>query len=210
MQKLSGLVLLAALAAAAPAWSADRLVLDIDMDADLVSLAHGIDGFLFTPTMNFSADVAGNLARRMAVEPLKNYLVATAIVKIDGKVAGFATEQEVIVDDPATGGKFANSAWLITLHYPGATGVLAVSQREDAGPVFGYVQKVMQNPQGPWEDSFQRFLSTTGTHRVGIATGDLASYQGGKFEEYNFVNPSDLAKYKRIRAKIQFVVYPRE
>lgn len=210
MRNLAGLVLLVGLAAAATAWSDDRLVLDLDMDTDLVSLAHGIDRFLFTPTMNFSPDVAGNLAQRMAVGELKNYLVATATVRIDGKVAGFATEQEVIVDDPATGNKYADSAWLITLHCPGHNGVLAVTQREDARPVFSLVQKVMQNPAGPWEDEFQRYLSTSGTHRITTATGDLARYQGSKFEEYNFVNPADFAKYKRFRAKIQFVIYPRE
>ncbi len=210
MTKLGNFVICAVLAASPPAQAAEKLVLDLDMDSDLLSLVHNIDGFLFTPTMNFSADVPGNLARAFLAEPLKNHLSATTLVKIDGKLAGFATEQEILVDDPATGHLIAESAWLITLNYPGATGFLAAKQTENAGPVFALVQQVMQNPGGPWEDRFQRFLSTTGTARVQIAVNDLAAYQGGRFEEYNFVNPADLGKYKRFRAKIQFVIYPPE
>jgi hypothetical protein len=207
---LRGFILCAAFAAIAPAQAADKLVIDMDMDADLVSLAHNIDAFLFTPTMNFSADVPGNLAGRFVAEPLKNNLSATALVKINGKLAGYATEQEYLGTDPASGKLFAESAWLITLNYPGASGFIAVKQREDAAPVFGLVQRVMQNPAGPWEDRFQVFLSTTGTHRVSMATNDLAPYLGGRFEEYNVVNPADFAKYKRFRARIQFVIYPKE
>ncbi len=43
-----------------------------------------------------------------------------------------------------------------------------------------------------------------------IAVNDLAAYQGGRFEEYNFVNPVDFGKYQRFQVKIQFVIYPPE
>jgi hypothetical protein len=205
------IVLIALFAFIVPATrAADRLVLDLDIDQDLVSLAHNIDGFLFNPTMNFSPDLAGNLASRFINENLKGYLSATALVRIDGKVAGFATEQEVLVSDPGSGHPVAESAWLITLNYPGATGFLAVKQTEDAGPVFSKVQEVMQNPGRKWEDKFLRFLSTVGTPAVQLATDDLAVYQGGRFEEYNFVNPADFGKYGRFRARLQFVIYPAE
>lgn len=203
-------LLVAVLLAAAPAPGAEKLVIDAELDADVLSVVHNIDAFLFTTTMNFSADVPGDLARRFVADPLKNHLSVTMLVKINGKLAGFATEQETIGTDPASGQPFAESAWLITLNYPGASGVLAVKQRENAAPVFGLVKRVMDNPAGPWEDRFQSFLSTSGTHRVAIATNDLAPYLGGRFEEYNIVNPADYAKYKRFRGGIQFVIYPKE
>lgn len=210
ISKPGSLVLCALLACGSAAQAADKLVLDLDMDRDLLALEHNIDGFLFTPTMNFSQDLAGDLARRFRQEPLKNHLAATALVRIGGEIAGFATEQEAIITDPGTGRKAAESAWLITLTRPGASGVIAVTQREDAGPVFALAQQVAQNPGGEWKDEFQRFLSTSGTYKVQMATQDLAAYQGGRFEEYNFLNPADLAKYGRFRARLQFVIHPAE
>lgn len=192
------------------AQAAEPLVIDLEMDRDLLALEHHIDGFLFTPTMNFSQDVAGDLARRFHAEPLKNHLAATALVRIGGEIAGFATEQEAIVTDPATGRKAAESAWLITLTRPGARGVIAVAQREDAAPVFALAQKVMEKPDGPWKDEFQRFLSTSGEYEVSMATQELAAYRGGRFEEYNLLNPADLAKYGRFRARLQFVIHPAQ
>lgn len=209
MTSKSGILALCALlASSAAARAAEPLVLDLEMDRDLLAMEHHIDGFLFTPTMNFSPDVAGDLARRFHVEPLKNHLAATAVVRIRGEIAGFATEQEAIVTDPATGRKAAESAWLITLTRPGVSGVLAVAQREDAAPIFALAQQVMAKPDGPWKDEFQRFLSTTGEYKVSMATQDLAAYRGGRFEEYNFINPADLAKLGRFRAKLQFVIHP--
>ena len=205
---IGALVLCAALIGGSPARAAEKLLIDMDLDADVVSLAHNIDAFLFSPTMNFSSDVPGNLSRRFVVDPLKNYLSATGVVTIDGKVAGFATEQEFITTDPATGQTMAESAWLISLAGPGRTGVMAVAQRESPTGVFGLIQRVTQNPGGPWDDKFQSFLSTSGTYRVALATQDLAPYLGGRFEEYNYVNPADLARYKRFRGRIEFVIYP--
>ena len=204
------LLLCAMLSWGSPARAVDPLVIDMDLDANVVSLAHGIDPFIFAPTMNFSADVAGNLVRRFAVDALKNHLAATGVVTMGGKVAGFATEQEFLTMDAASGQPVAESAWLITLTVPGRSGVIAVAQREDAAGVFGLVRQVTQNPAGPWEDRFQRFLSTTGTHRVALATQELAPYLGGRFEEYNAVNPADLARHGRFRGRIQFVIHPRE
>jgi len=192
------------------AQAAEKLVLDLEMDSDLISLTHNIDGFLFTPTMNFSANMAGNLSERFVDDSLKNHLAATALVRINDEIAGYATEQEVLVADSETGHPMAESAWLITLNYPGATGVIAVKQQEDAGPVFGLVSQIMQDPDRQWEDKFQRFLSSSDSPRVQMAIGDLAVYQGGRFEEYNFVNPADFKSLKRFRAKIQFVIYPPE
>ncbi|MBM5812578.1 MAG: hypothetical protein FJ191_11540 [Gammaproteobacteria bacterium] len=197
------------LAAAVAARAAQPLVIDLDSDGDLVSLAHHVDGFLFAPTMNFSPDVAGDLGRRFRVEPLRNHLAATALVRIGGAVAGFATEHEVLSVDPATGGKRAESAWLIQLTLPGYRGFLAVTQVENAGPTFALVRQVMENPQGSWPDRFERFLSTSGDATVTTATGELLSYLGGRFEEYNFVNPADFARLGRFRGRIQFVVHPQ-
>jgi hypothetical protein len=190
--------------------AAEKLVLELDLDRDLLSLSHNIDKFPFAPTMNFSPDVAGNLSDRVKVEALEHHLLASSLVRIDGEIAGFATEQESVQTDPATGKLYAESAWLITLHHPRANGFLAVTQRENAAPTFALVQQVMQNPGGDWSDEPRRFLSTDGVTFVKLATGGLSPYEGGRFEEYNFVTPTDLEEYGRFRARIEFVIYPKE
>ncbi|MBI1732035.1 MAG: hypothetical protein HYR49_04615 [Gammaproteobacteria bacterium] len=190
--------------------AAEKLVLEMNMDEDLLSLTHHIEGFPFKPTLNFSTDLAGNLSERIKVDPLKSHLAVTILVRIDGEVAGFATEQEAVLTDPATGALYAESAWLFTLQHPRASGFLAVKQRENAAPTFALVQKVMDNPGAGWTDEEHRFLSTDGLTRVQLATGGLSAYQGGRFEEYNFVTPSELKRFGRFRAKIEFVIYPAE
>ena len=207
----SGLIILFPLCLLAiPLEAADRLVLDLDMDTDLISMTHNVDGFPFKPTMNFSPEVAGNLSERLNAEPLKNHLVATALVRINGEIAGMATEQESLAVDQDSGHPMAESAWLITLNYPGVSGFLAVKQQEDATQTFGLVNEVMQNPGADWENEFKRFLSSSNAPVVQLASGDLSAYLGGRFEEYNFVNPADLKNFKRFRARIQFVIYPPE
>jgi hypothetical protein len=210
MPKMTTVIFAALLLVNSALQAAEKLVLDLDLDSDLVSLTYNIENFLFKPTMNFSPDLAGNLSDRLKAEPLKNHLVATALVRINGEIAGVATEQEMLTVDEASGHPIAESAWLITLNYPGASGVLAVKQQEDATQTFGLVNQVMQNPDADWEDAFQRILSSSNTPTVQIATGDLSPYQGGRFEEYNFVNTADFKNFKRFRAKIQFVIYPAE
>lgn len=194
----------------ANAHAAEKLVLEMNLDPDLLSLVHHIDGFPFTPTMNFSQDLAGNLSDRMKAASLQNHLIASSLVRIDGEIAGFATEQEAVLTDPQTGKLYAESAWLITLNHPRASGFLAVKQRENAAPTFALVAQVMENPGGDWNDEEHRFLSTDGVTRVQLATGGLSPYQGGRFEEYNFVTPSEFKRFGRFRAKIEFVIYPAE
>ena len=210
MMKLNTILLASLLLFNTPLHAAEKLVLDLDSDSDLISMTHNIEGFLFKPTMNVSTDVAGNISDRFIKEPLKQHLAATALVRINGELAGFATEQELLTFDQESGRPMAESAWLITLNYPGATGVLAVNQREDASKAFGLVNQVMQDPGAGWEDKFQRFLSSSNAPRITMATGDLSAYLGGRFEEYNFVNPADFNNFKRFRGKIQFVIYPSE
>ena len=190
------------------AQAAEKLVLDLDFDSDLLSFSHNIDGLPLKATMNFSATRAGNINENFLADALKNHLAATVLVRIDGEIAGFATEQEVLVTDAVSGETVAESAWLITLNYPGASGFMAVSQHENSGPVLELINKVVQDPEGPWPDKFQRFLTSSNSPTVQLAVGDLAGYQGGQFEEYNSINPADLAKLKRFRAKVQFVIYP--
>lgn len=191
--------------------AADRLIIDMDLDADVMSMNHHVDGFLFKPTMNFSSHMGGNLSDMMKTDSLKNHLVLTGLVRINGEIAGVATEQEVIVYDKKTGIKHAESAWLIMLNYPGKSGFIAVKQQEDHKSVFGLVNKVKQNPQSAeWEDGYQRFLSTSNSPTIPLAADDLEMYQGGRFEEYSLVNPTDIRNYGRFRAKIQFVIYPPE
>jgi len=192
------------------AHAAEKLVLEMNMDPDLLSLVHHIDGFPFVPTMNFSPDLAGNLSERMKTASLQNHLIASTLVRIDGEIAGFATEQETVRTDPETGKLYAESAWLITLNHPRASGFLAVKQRENAAPTFALVRQVIEDPDGDWTDEEHRFLSTDGVTLVPLATGGLSPYQGGRFEEYNFVTPSEFKRFGRFRAKIEFVIYPAE
>lgn len=194
----------------APARAAEPLVLEMNMDEDLLTLTHHIDGFPFKTTMNFSPDLAGNLSDRIKVDALKAHLSVTTLVRINGEVAGFATEQELVLMDKETGKPYAESAWLFTLNHPAASGFLAVKQRENAAPTFGLVQQVVANPDGNWDDTPHEFLSTDGVTLVQLATDGLARYQGGRFEEYNYVTTSDLKKYGRFRAKIIFKIYPKQ
>jgi len=189
--------------------AAEKLVLEMNMDEDLLTITHHIDGFPFKPTMNFSPDLAGNLSDRIKLDSQKSHLSVTTLVRIDGEVAGFATEQEVVLTD-ADGKPYAESAWLFTLNHPRASGFLAVKQRENAAPTFALVQQVMANPDGNWDDNQHEFLSTDGVTLVQLATEGLAPYQGGRFEEYNYVTTSDFRKYGRFRARIVFIIYPKE
>jgi hypothetical protein len=190
--------------------AADKLVLDLDLDQDLISLSHHVNGFLFLPTKNYAASQDRVINDISMHEVLQNHLVATALVRIDGKVVGLATEQELLYEDPISGRKLANSMWLIRLNEPGLQGFLVVNQIEDAHDIFSMAEKVMQSPDQTWKDEMQMFLSTSGETRVQAAYGDLAIYQGGLFEEYNGLNPSDYANFNRFRARIQFVIYPKE
>ena len=203
-------LILFALGSCSGAGAAEKLVMEMNMDEDLLTLTHNIDPFPFRQTMNFSPDLAGNLSDRIKVDSLKSHLAVTTLVRINGEIAGFATEQETVLTDPKTGAPYAESAWLFTLHHPRVSGFLAVKQRENAAPTFGLVQQVMANPDGNWNDEEHRFLSTDGVALVQLATDGLAPYQGGRFEEYNFVTTSDLKKYGRFRAKIEWIIYPKE
>jgi len=194
----------------ASAVAADRLVLDLDLDRGPLSMSHNVDGFLFAPTRNY-ADGDDNVVNDMTVhDALKDHLVVTAFVKIDDNVVGIATEQEYFLIDPDSGKLVANSMWLIRLNAPGLSGFLVVNQIESGDEIFSMVQRVMENPEGPWEDETKMYLSTSGDARVQQAWGDLVSYQGGKFEEYNGLNPSDYKKFNRFNPKIRFVIYPKD
>ncbi|MCA8896778.1 MAG: hypothetical protein KDA48_16085, partial [Amphiplicatus sp.] len=57
---------------AAPAIAKEPLVLDIDMSTDMLSLADNIQNFFFDRTMSFSDMQAGDLNRRMLVDPLRD------------------------------------------------------------------------------------------------------------------------------------------
>jgi hypothetical protein len=196
---------------AASAQAAEKLVIDVNIDTDLVSLAHNIDGFPFRQTLNFALDQAGNLSERFRTDTLQNHLATTMLVRIDGEVAGFATEQEVVGKPSDTGKLSAESAWLITLNHPRARGVIAVRQRENPTQTFGVIQKVLQNPTAEAADEEIRILSTDGPTFVQMATDGLTAYQGGRFEEYNIVNPAGIRRDGRPRGRIlEFVIYPAE
>lgn len=200
--------LIALLAGCAEPPRAERLVLDLDLEADVLSLSHAIDGFFFPPTANRSPFSDRDLNASFSGETLRNHLAATVLVRIGGEIAGIATEQEVVTPPGENRLPSADSTWLITLNRPGSRGVLVVKQREDATGVFELARRVVQEPDGAWEDRPQRFLSTAGTATVQLATDELTAYQGGVFEEYNFLNPADWKRLQRFRGAIQFVIYP--
>jgi len=199
------------LSAFGPARAAEKLVIDVNVDTDLLSMTHHIDGFPFRQTLNFALDQAGNLSERFRTDTLKNHLATTMLVRIDGEVAGFATEQETIGSTSDTGRMSAESAWLITLNHPRARGVIAVRQRENPTQTFAVIQKVLQNPTADAADEDIRILSTDGPTFVQMATDGLTAYQGGRFEEYNIVNPAGIKRDGRPRGRIlEFVIYPAE
>lgn len=193
---------------AAPAIAREPLVLDIDMSTDMLSLADNIQNFFFDRTMSFSDMQAGDLNRRMLVDPLRDHLVVTFLVRIDGEVAGIATEQEIVSIDPESGEPVARSSWLFTLNHPKAKGVLAVTQEENAKQVANMIQQVEENRDKDWPDKYERFLSTSSDARVGVATEGLAQYQSAKFKEYNYLNPADLKNQGHFNGKLQFVIEP--
>jgi hypothetical protein len=192
-----------------PVQAADKLVLDVDIDTDLLSLTHHIERFPFRPTLNFALDQAGNVSDRFATDVLKNHLATTVLVRIDGEVAGFATEQETVGQPSADGKLYAESAWLITLNHPRAKGMLAVRQRENPTRTFAVIKEALQNPAAGAADEELRILSTDGPTFVQMATDGLSAYQGGRFEEYNIVNPAGIKRDGRPRGRIlEFVIYP--
>jgi hypothetical protein len=210
IRRMSGLLVCLNVFLCLNALAADKLVLDLDLDQDLLSLSHNVDGFLFPVTRNYAESDEQVINDISVHDVLKNHLIASALVRIDGKVVGMATEQELIYVDHDSGRPLANSMWLIRLNEPGLQGFLVVNQIEDAYDVFSMAEKVMQSPDQSWKDEMLLFLSTSGETRVQAAYGDLAAYQGGVFEEYNGLNPSDYARLNRFRARIQFVIYPKE
>jgi hypothetical protein len=189
--------------------AAETLVLEVNLDPDLLSLVHQVDRLPFEPTMNSSLHVAGNLSDRMNVPTLHNNLVVSALVRIDGEIAGYATEHETVLTGPG-GHPYVESAWLITLNHPHGSGFLVVTQRENPAPIFALVPKVKENPNGDWNDEEQQFLATDGVTLVQVATGSVSQYQGGRFEEYDLLTPSDLKKFGRFRGKLKLLVYPNE
>ncbi len=190
------------------AFAADKLVLQLDLESDLLSLSHSVENFLFKPTQNYQPGSQENI-NIMAHAALKDHLAATILVRYEGEVIGIATEQEILYVDKQTQNKMARSMWMIQLNHPGLTGFLVVEQTENAAAVFGLVQKVMANQTKQWPDEWQMFLSTSGDTLVQYASGDLQAYQGGKFEEYNGLNTADFHNYGKFRGKIEFVIHPR-
>ncbi len=208
MYRLYLLLFLSSLFVGPLAMADDKLVLVFDFD-DLLSLSHNIDGFLFTPTRNYQDEAEHNI-NDMSAPSLKNHLAVTGLVRMNGEVVGFVTEQEIIYEDEETKRHMAQSMWMFRINYPGLTGFMSVLQREDPHHIFSLVKEVTGNQEKRWEDKWQMFLSTAGETRIQFASGELSKFQGGLFEEYNGLNPADFARWGRFRARIKFVIHPRE
>lgn len=187
----------------------EKLVLELDLESDLLSMSHHIDGFLFKPTVNSQTGEEKNI-NNMSYSNLQNHLAATALVRLNENVIGFATEQEVIYVDKETEATMAESMWLLKLNAPGLNGFLTVKQTENALRVMALTQEVIGSRDKEWKDEWQMFLSTEGETLVQYASGDLSVYEGGRFEEYNGINPADFAKLGRFRGRIQFAIYPKD
>ena len=188
--------------------ASDKLVLEMDLEQDVLSLSHNIDHFLFSASRNYIGDSDKNINNMDVSERLKDHLAVTALVRMNDEVVGFATEQEIVSTDPETGEKFANSMWSFRFNYPGMVGFMVVEQYENPGKVFSVIQQVMDNPDKDWEDKWKMFLSSSNTPKIQYASGELSKYQGGIFEEYNGINASDFKNFGRFRGRIKFVIYP--
>ena len=191
-----------------PVYAVEKLILEIDLERDLISLSHNIENFIFSPTRNYPAAGEININQLQGYPNLNNHLAATALVRLNGDVIGYATEQEILGIDPETQHPIADSMWMLTLNHPDLKGFLVVKQREDGSGIFALVNQVLENPDRVWEDKWQILLSTIGEAHVQFASGDLLPYQDGVFEEYNGINQADYAAYHRFRGKIRFIVYP--
>ena len=187
----------------------NELVLVLDAEKDLLSLSHNIDQFLFAPTRNYQATGEDNINNMQAYPVLANNLSVTGLLRMNGEVVGFATEQEIVSIDPDSQHPVAESLWVIRLNHPDLQGFISVLQKEDGIETFSLAEKVNANQEKEWPDRWYRFLSTSGEVRVQLASGDLARYQGGIFREYNYLNPSDLANFGHFRARIEFVISPK-
>lgn len=187
------------------------LTLEVEVDRDMISLSHAsadeVLNAFFPPTENRSPFYDRDLNTAFAGEGLAQELTVTSLIRIDGEVVGFATEQESISVDAETGDLVAESAWLMRLTRPGLRGFLAVAQRENPREVFVLASQALQDPESA-EDRDHWVLSTVGPTRVGLATDDLAPYAGAVFEEYNYVNPGDYKRLGRFRGRVRFVIRP--
>ena len=159
------------------------------MESDLLSLSHNIEGFPFSPTRNSSEYTQGNVNKRMLVDTLRNNLTVTAVVRINGEVAGLATEHEILTPDPNADQPQVDSAWLIMLNVPGLKGFLAVKQNGDSSGASAMAAKVMQDPEVAWADKWHRFLSTAGDTRVQMAVGDLGGLSGRHIRKTYLLEP---------------------
>lgn len=182
------------------------LTLDLDLENDGLSMSHNIENFFFAPTENFAPGSEENM-NDMSYPVLRDHLIATALVRLDGEIVGVATETERVYVDEETG-LAAQSMWVIRLNKPGLTGFIVVEQIEDASTVAGTVGEVLTEPEADWPDEWTMYLSSVEGSQVGYASEDLANYSGGIFEEYNGFNPGDLKNHGRFRGKIQFKIYP--
>lgn len=210
MKRLLTATLTVLLILTSPLWAAEKLVLDINADEDMLALSHNIDNFLFRPTMNFSQNLAGDLSKRILDKALKDHLVISLIVRIDGEVAGIATEQETVRTNPETGELDVDSAWLFLLDHPKASGFFAVKQKEGNKEMFGMVEEVMMNPDKEFPDKDHYMLTSTSNPVIELARGGVAAYKGGRFEEYNIINQSEFKHYGRFRARFRFIIHPPE
>lgn len=183
----------------------DKLVLEVDLENDALSLSHNIDDFFFTPTANYESGSKKNI-NNIKYAPLKDHLVATALVRMNGEVVGIATETEIVyLDDPKN--LRAHSMWSIKLNAPGLNGFISVEQMEDTSKGAALMGEVFQNPNKKWKDEWHMLPRSVKGTKVQHASGDLAEYNGGKFQEFNGTNQADLKKYGKFRGKISIEVY---
>ncbi len=186
----------------------DKLVLEVDLENDSLSLSHNIDNFFFTPTKNTGEGSDKNL-NNLKYTPLKNHLVATALVRMDGKVVGVATETEIVyLDDPKN--LRAHSMWSIKLNAPGLEGFISTEQTEDANAGAALMQAVFVEPEKTWPNKWHIVPTSVEGTKVQHASGDLEKYKGGRFQEYNGTNQADLKNFGRFRGLIKIEIYPKQ
>lgn len=188
-------------------WADEKLTLDIDLVNDSLSMSHNIENFFFQPTINTNPGSKLNI-NQMGFDPLRDHLVATALVRVDGQVVGVATETEIVYI--AEGDVKANSLWSIRLNAPGLTGFLAVEQWEDANEGAALQMAVFADPDKDWADEWLMVPTSVEGTVTHFASGDLSAFQGGRFQEYNGTNQADLKNFGAFRGRISIDLYPAE
>lgn len=184
----------------------ETFTFEMDIENDLISLSSNVEDFVFGDTTNLAGDSEENV-NNISYPLLENHMTSTVLIRIDGEVAGIATQIFRFVDEA---NMKTRAIWSLKFNYPGRVGFMAVELSKDITEVMSLFGEVVENPDEDWSDSWQMLRTSAEGSYVQFASGDLSEFQNGSFVEYSGVNQSDLRNFGRFRGKAMFTVYAAE